>query len=105
MTDAEIQPLLQDFTECNLPKIVVEREFALALVKSADPMFLLKIPEPFRSAIVRFGLNTTSLWQEVSSGGLADYSQHAPALHTLVLQFKNQVAVGQYIHWGSGSNQ
>lgn len=99
MTDADIQSLLDDYTKYSLPRALVEREFALGLVGSGDPMFLLKVPEPFRSEVVRFGLKVTTQWQEISSSGTTDYSQHAPALHALVVRFIDEVPVGQHLQW------
>jgi hypothetical protein len=101
MTDSEIQSLLDDYKKYSLPRIIVEREFALALVKSGDPMFLLKVPEPFRSEIIRFGLKVTTTWHEISNNGTTDYSEHAQALHALVVRFKGEVPVAQYIQWQS----
>lgn len=105
MTDSEIRFLLDDYEKYSLPRLVVERELALALVKSGDPMFLLKVPEPFRSEIVRFGLKLTTTWHEISSNGTTDYSEHAQALHALVVRFKIEVPVGKYIQWHSENRE
>jgi hypothetical protein len=99
MTDEEIQRLIRDREEYGLLDVVIERELSLALVNSDDPGYLLKIPEPFRSRIVAFGLTLTDCWQEVSSDGMTDYSEHAPKLHALVSRFQDEVPVGQYIRW------
>lgn len=99
MTDVEIQSLLEAYEKYALPRVIVNREFALALVKSGDPMYLLKVPEPFRSQIVQFGMIVTTNWQEISNNGTTDYSAHAPALHELVVRFTKEVPTGQHIQW------
>ena len=49
MDDREIRELIEDYERYSLPRSLMMRTFALALVNSSDPMFLLKVPEPFRS--------------------------------------------------------
>jgi hypothetical protein len=105
MTDSEILSLLEDHKKYSLPSVVVEREFALALVRSGDPMFLLKVPEPFRSEVVQFGLKVTTQWQELSSSGTTDYSAHARDLHALVVRFTKEVPIGQHIQWQSKNSE
>ena len=88
MNQQEISDLLKNHKEFDLPDLVVEREFMLALVKCEVPQFLFEVPEPFRSRIVNFGLSVTDEWYELSSDGRRDYSEHAPALRKLVEQFE-----------------
>lgn len=102
MNDEEIKELLESHKRYSLPDVVVEREFMLALVKLEDPMFLLKVPEPFLSSIVDFGLRVSNEWYEISNNGEVDYSVHAPMLRKLVEQFVNDVPVGKYIKWKNG---
>ncbi|WP_426169020.1 hypothetical protein [Pseudoduganella sp. R-34] len=83
----EISELLKNHREFELPDLVVERAFMLALVECENPQFLFEVPEPFRSRIVIFGLSVTNEWYEISSDGRRDYSHHAPALRKLVEQF------------------
>lgn len=87
MNQQEISELLNNHKDFDLPDLVVDRAFMLALIKCEDPRFLFDVPEPFRSRIVKFGLSVANEWYELSSDGRRDYSRHAPALRKLVEQF------------------
>lgn len=104
MTDEEIAELLESHRKYNLPDSIVEREFMLALVDCDDPMFLLKVPEPFLSHIVDFGLKVSDEWYEISNLGQADYSAHAPMLRKLVQGFVETVPVGKFVRWKASEN-
>ena len=99
MTDDEIDQLIEEHRKYHLPDVILEREFSLALVASGDPMFLLKVPEPWRTRVVQFGRGVKDQWFELSNNGMADYSQHAKSLNSLVLTFLQEVPVGLYIDW------
>lgn len=99
MTDDEIYQLLEEYREYQLPDALIEREFSLALVASGDPMFLLKVPEPWRTRVVQFGRDVKDQWFEISSNGVVDYSQHAKSLNSLVVTFLREVPIGKYMDW------
>lgn len=103
MTDDEIDRLIDDHRKYQLPDAIMEREFSLALVASGDPMFLLKVPEPWRTRVIRFGRGVENQWFEISNNGMVDYSQHAKALNSLVLEFLQEVPIGMYIDWHGSS--
>lgn len=62
-------------------------------------MFLLKVPEPWRTRVVKFGRGVEDLWLEISSGGIMDYSHHAKTLKSLVITFLRDVPLGEYRDW------
>lgn len=97
MTDDEILKLVKEHLEHHLPDSMLHAEFALALVKSGDPMFLLKNPEPFRTGIVELGKEITDQWFEMNNNGMIDHSAYAGALHSLVMQFLREVPLGRHI--------
>ncbi|WP_091636903.1 hypothetical protein [Lysobacter sp. cf310] len=90
MTDDDIRQLLGDHRIVGLPDVVMEREFALGLVASGDPEFLLKVPEPWRTGIIEFGKTLKGEWYEISNNGVIDYSSHASALKKLVTKYLEQ---------------
>ena len=97
MTDDEIYQLLEKHREYQLPDVIIEREFSLALVASGDPMFLLKVPEPWRTRVVQFGRDVKDQWFEISNNGMMDYSQHAKSLNSLVVTFLREVPIGKHM--------
>ncbi|RCU42862.1 hypothetical protein DU002_19245 [Corallincola holothuriorum] len=99
MTDDEIEELLKDHKRYGFPDSIIERELMLGLVKSGDPLFLHKIPEPFLSSIVEFGLSLDGEWFHLSSNGMENYSKHAPKLKSLVQEFVNSAPLGKFIRW------
>ncbi|MBX9404053.1 hypothetical protein K4L06_22370 [Lysobacter sp. BMK333-48F3] len=99
MTDEEISRLISENLEYGLPDFLLHRDFALALVESGDPMFLLKVPEPYRTAVVELGKEVTDQWFEISNNGVIDRSAHAGALHSLVMKFLSDVPLGQFRDW------
>ncbi|WJN57554.1 hypothetical protein [Pseudomonas sp. SO81] len=103
MTPDEIKSLIAEQEEYNLPETIIKRELMLALVESGDPMFLLNVPEPFRSKIIDFGLAVTDQWYEISNNGTVDFSEHVGQLKKLVEEFLAEVPVGNHINWGSAN--
>lgn len=101
MSPEEIRELLKEHKTYNLPDTIIERELMLGLVASDDPMFLLQVPEPFRSNIISFGLKATNQWLEISSSGTVDYSELAEKLKHLVVRFLAEVPIGKHIKWRS----
>lgn len=99
MTDDEILKLVKEHLEYHLPVSMLHTDLALALVKSGDPMFLLKVPEPFRTGVVDLGKSVTNQWFEMNNNGMIDHSAQAGALHSLVIQFLRDVPLGQYRDW------
>jgi hypothetical protein len=97
MTDDEINQLLEEHRKYGLPDLILERELSLALVASGDPMFLLKVPEPWRTRVVQFGQGVKDQWFEISNNGIVDYSMHADSLNALVVTFLHEVPIGQHI--------
>lgn len=97
--DDEIFQIIEDHREHQLPDAIVEREFSLALVASGDPIFLLKVPEPWRTRVIQFGRGLKDQWFVISNNGMVDYSQHAKSLNLLVNTFLREVPVGEYIDW------
>ena len=104
MNDQEIAELLESHRKYKLPDSIVERELMLALVSGDDPMFLLKVPEPFRTNIVEFGLKVSDEWYEISNLGRVDYSAQAPKLRKLVQEFVGAAPVGKFIRWNSSED-
>ncbi len=101
MSPEEIRELLEEHKTFHFPDTIIERELMLGLVASDDPMFLLQVPEPFRSNIISFGLKATNQWLEISSSGTVDYSEHAEKLKYLVVRFLAEVPIGKHIKWRS----
>lgn len=93
MTDDAIHRLLEAHRKYRLPDAVMEREFALALIASGDPMFLLEIPEPWRTRVIAFGRDVNDRWLEISNNGTVDYSEHAKPLHALVVAFLREASI------------
>jgi len=99
MTDEEISRLIIENLQYGLPASLLHRDFALALVQSGDPMFLLKVPEPYRTAVVELGKCVTDQWFEISNNDVIDHSAHAGTLHSLVMQFLRDVPLGEFRDW------
>lgn len=97
MTDDAINRLVEAHRKYRLPDAVMEREFALALVASGDPLFLLEIPEPWRTRVIAFGRDVNDRWLEISNNGTVDYSEHAKPLHALVVAFLREASIDRYI--------
>ena len=104
MKDEAIASLLESYRQYDLPASLVEKEFMLALIESDDPMFLLKVPEPFLSHIVDFGLNLEAGWHSISNNGVTDLSEHVPKLRQLIASFVREVPVGRFIRWGKNGD-
>jgi hypothetical protein len=104
MNDQEIKKLLEDNERIKLPEVIMHREFALGLVKSHDPMFLLKVPQPFRDGVIELGLSVNDEWYEISNNGTIDYSEYAKPLNILVKQFLNETPVGEYVNFKHNKN-
>lgn len=97
MTDDAINRLIEAHRKYRLPDAVMEREFALVLVASGDPMFLLEVPEPWRTRVIAFGRDLKDRWLEISNNGTVDYSEHAKPLHSLVVGFLREAPAGECI--------
>jgi hypothetical protein len=104
MNEEEIQKLLDDNEKYALPEVIMHREFALGLVQSKDPMFLSKVPQPYRDAVINMGLKIKEEWYEISNNGTIDYSEHAKPLNKLVQEFLNKAPVGQYVNFFHNKN-
>lgn len=105
MTEDAINRLIEAHRKYRLPDAVMEREFALALVASGDPMFLLEIPEPWRTRVIAFGRDAKDRWLEISNSGTVDYSEHAKPLNALVVGFLRETSIGKSIDWHDVSEQ
>ncbi|WP_444938776.1 hypothetical protein [Microbulbifer sp. JMSA002] len=104
MNDEEINKLLDADKKYSLPQVVMDREFALGLVSSNDPSFLSKIPQPYRDGVIDMGVTLEGEWLEFSSNGCVDYSEHLPALKSLVKQYLESVPLGEYINFKHAKN-
>lgn len=104
MTEQEIMQLLEENRTYHLPEAILVREFSLGLIQADDPMFLLKVPQPYRGKVIEFGKSVTSEWYEISNNGTRDYSEHAPKLRELVERFLSEVPLGSHIQWYSAKN-
>jgi hypothetical protein len=103
-TEEEIGQLLEENRTYHLPEAILVREFSLGLIKADDPMFLLKVPQPYRAKVIEFGMSVTSEWYEISNIGTRDYSEHAPKLRELVECFLSEVPLGSHIQWHSAKS-
>ena len=104
MNDEEIKKLLDADDKYSLPRVVMDREFALSLVKSNDAMFLSKIPQPYRDGVIDMGVTLEGEWLEFSNNGCVDYSEYLPVLKSLVKQYLDTVPLGEYINFKHGKS-